>query len=117
MEKQTEEAIIIAINELTTQWGYRNITELLRKWYQYQGYAAFNSSYDSNEPDYLCVLQTPEGGPIYCSSTKRLYQELQKCRSANRRYELCPAPDPTTQMWRVVGNFELVNEDDEEIED
>src|SRR5204863_6042451 len=43
-----------AIQELVTQWGYRDITDLIRR---------VNEQLDHLEFDYLCVLQEPDGSP------------------------------------------------------
>jgi hypothetical protein len=62
--------------------------------------------------DYLCVLQTPEGGPVYCRRERQLFKELEDARAMGHRWEQCPAPDPEENLWMIVGNFDL--DDDEE---
>jgi hypothetical protein len=107
--EERAQAVKDAIAELTAQWGYRDITELIC-----QMNAADAAEYPAEhreEQAYLCVLQTPEGGPVYCRSSRRLFKELQAARATNTPYERCPAPDPCQHMWMVAGNFDL--EDDE----
>jgi hypothetical protein len=88
-----------AIQELTQQWGYRDITELIRRVYEQQLDEPFSF-------DYLCVLQQPNGEPFYCPSERLLWSELNDARAEGHGYEQCPAPEPEQQLWLVVGNFE-----------
>jgi len=107
--EERAQAVKDAIAELTARWGYRDITELIC-----QMNAADAAGYPGErreEQVYLCVLQTPEGGPVYCRSSRRLFKELQAARDKNTPYEHCPAPDPRQHPWMVTGNFDL--EDDE----
>lgn len=98
-----------AITELTTKWGYRDITALIAAWNHYQA-QQFREE-PRSATTYVCILQTPAGGPVYCRTDKRLIRELSAARIRNEPYERCLAPDPTDNMWMVVGNFEI---DDEE---
>lgn len=98
-------AIAAAITELTTQWGYRDITSFIRGWETQQA-----QQYPEERRQvipYLCVLQTPEGGPVYCAQATRLFTELDAARLRQEQYASCPAPDPEQHPWMVVGNFEL----------
>jgi hypothetical protein len=105
------EAVQAAIAELTTKWGYRDISALI---------AVINTLNTEEDPQYadpttyLCVLQTPEGGPIYCKTAKRLFRELEAARVRNKPYTQCPAPNPEQNLWMVVGNFAPDDEDEEE---
>lgn len=110
--QEQEPAIREAITELVTKWGYRDISALIASWKQYLA-----EQYPEEPTDittYLCILQTPEGGPVYCRSTKRLFRELETARSRNEPYAECPAPDPAQHMWMVAGNFEIEDEDEDE---
>ena len=102
--------VLEAISELTARWGYRDVTELLRQ------HLRDTPPEEEDQPtfEYLCVLQSPEGGPIYCRTSRRLFKELEASRNANMPYEEgCPAPDPRKHMWMITGgNFDL--DDDEE---
>lgn len=99
------QAIAEAINELLSRWGYREITQLVEDYYR--------SIDPEKEPEYyLCVLQTPEGGPAYCRSARRLLKEVEKARAAGTEYAQCPAPRPEDHMWMVVGNFSEAEEDE-----
>jgi hypothetical protein len=93
----SQTTIDAAVNKLVTQWGYRLITELIEAYYQHLG--------EECEP-YLAILQTPEGGPVYCRDATRLCKELDRARTTGIRYTSCPAPRPEEQMWLVIGNFE-----------
>jgi hypothetical protein len=106
--QRQEPAIQAAITELTTQWGYRNISTLIAEWKQH--YAEQYPPEEADTTTYLCVLQSPEGGPVYCKSEGRLFKELETARTRNEPYEQCPAPDPTHNMWMVVGNFDIEDE-------
>ena len=105
-EQREQQQAQEAITELITKWGYRDVTGLLRLVYEQEAWGEFN---------YLCVLQSPEGGPVYCAQPRRLFKELTKARNLNVQYEMCPAPDPKANLWMIVGNFE-VDEDDEEVQ-
>ena len=107
--EERAQAVKDAIAELTAQWGYRDISELIRQ--MNAAYAAEDPGEYREEQSSLCVLQTPEGGPVYCRSSRRLFKELQAARDKNIPYERCPAPDPRQHPWMVAGNFDL--EDDE----
>jgi hypothetical protein len=104
-----EPAIQAAITELVTKWGYRDISALIAAWKQ-----RYAEQYpeDADTTTYLCILQSPEGGPIYCKSEARLFKELETARTRNEPHEQCPAPDPAQNMWMVVGNFDIENEDE-----
>jgi hypothetical protein len=77
-----------AIAELTGQWGYRDITDLMRR---------VREQLDL-EFDYLCVLQEPDGSPVYCRQARRLWRRLSEARAEGRRYDECPAPDPEKNL-------------------
>ena len=114
-ETNTQEhqpAIKETITELTTRWGYRDISALIAAWKKH--YAEQYPDEPTNATTYLCVLQTPEGGPVYCRSAKRLFKELEAARSRNEPYAACPAPDPAQNLWMVVGNFDIGDEDEED---
>jgi hypothetical protein len=91
-----------AIAELTGQWGYRDITDLVRR---------VNEQEDLDF-DYLCVLQEPDGSPVYCRRARRLFKELSAARAEGHRYEECPVPDPEKNLWMIIGNFD--DEDDDQ---
>lgn len=91
-------AIDAAVNELVTQWGYRLITELIKVYYRRLGEVC---------ESYLAILQTPEGGPVYCRDATRLFKELDGARATAIRYTSCPAPRAEEHMWLVIGNFEM----------
>ncbi len=98
-----------AIAELTGQWGYRDITALIRR---------VNDQLDAVDGDmqrfdYLCVLQQPDGSPLYCHRERKLFKELNDARVAGHRYEQCPAPDPAKNLWMVIGNFDLEDDEDQ----
>lgn len=95
--QREQETVTQAISELITKWGYRDVTGLLRLVYKQEQWGEFN---------YLCVLQSPEGGPVYCAMSHRLFKELTKARTLNVEYETCPAPDPKVNIWMIVGNFD-----------
>lgn len=99
-QEERAQAIQDALIELTTTWGYRDVTALIR-----QAHAADAAEYPGTDrEDYLCVLQTPQGGPVYCRSSSRLSEELQKARDRNTPYACCPAPDPSVHPR---SNFDL----------
>jgi len=106
-----------AIQELTEQWGYRDITELIRRVNAQLDAMEQDEEDRENGPlpgfDYLRVVQTPEGGPVYCRQEQQLFKELDEARRGGHHYEHCPAPDPVKNIWMVIGNFDL-DEDEEE---
>lgn len=104
-----EQAIQAAMSELVTRWGYRDISALITAWKLHD---AEQSPEEAETSTYLCVLQTPEGGPVYCRTAKRLFRELVAAQARNEPHEQCPAPDPAHQMWMVVGNFDIEDEDE-----
>ncbi|MBA2397057.1 MAG: hypothetical protein H0V70_30415 [Ktedonobacteraceae bacterium] len=101
-ETSTQEQAAIA--ELTTKWGYRDISALIVAWKKHM---AEQYREDADTTTYLCVLQTPEGGPVYCRTAKRLFRELETAQARNEPHEQSPAPDPAQNMWMVVGNFDI----------
>jgi len=91
------EAITAALTELVTRWGYRDITTLMMERYQQQ-------EQEHPEEIYLAILQTPEGGPVYCKSASRLLQALKEARETGVEYTECPASSPIDNRWLVAGN-------------
>lgn len=87
-----EQAHVIrsAIDELTSR-GYRDVTELVRPYYK--------GGFDD-----LCVLQQPDGSPVYCRAASEVFALLQIARSTYT-VGTQPAADPSHEVWRVVGNF------------
>lgn len=115
MEMNTQKqdrSVQAVLTELVTTWGYRDISSFI---------AQQRKSFTEDAPDcadsitYLCVLQEPKGGPIYCRSAKRLFKELEVARTRNESYRQCPAPDPAApgNLWMVIGNFEIDDEEEE----
>jgi hypothetical protein len=100
-----------AYQELLALWGYRDITELIN-----QIDDQLQQQCQTERREYLCVLQSPEGGPVYCQRARRLFKELDSARRQGQRYEQCPAPDPVQFPWMVVGNL-TVDEDEDDEED
>ncbi len=100
-----------AIKELIGQWGYRDITELVRR---------VQEQLDAMEEgnitgiDSLCVLQEPDGSLIYCQNKRSVLLELDEARTRGRYYKQCPAPDPKMFLWMVIGNFESDEPEEEE---
>ncbi len=103
MNEQMSETV--AIQELVTQWGYRDITSLIR---------SVNEQED-REFAYLCVLQEPDGSPVYCRTARRLWRRLSEARAEGHHYDTCPAPDPSRpeNLWMVIGNFDCEDEDED----
>jgi hypothetical protein len=111
-------ATAAAIAELVTQWGYRDVTELIKRVNAQLDAMEQDEEDRENGPllpsfDYLHVVQTPEGGPVYCRQEQQLFKELDKARRGGHHYEHCPAPDPVKNIWMIIGNFDL-DEDEEE---
>lgn len=100
-----------AIHELCGKYGYRDISALIAV-DTLQFAAEFPQLFRDDVPEaYVCILQTPEGAPIYCRTQERLFQELARAQDGGKFYKSCPVPDPRENMWMVVGNFESEKED------
>jgi hypothetical protein len=90
-----EQAIEEAIQELTRR-GYRNVTELVKPFYE------------EGDFDYLCVLQKPHGEPAYCQLPETLFVILEAARTNNETSEMRTAPEPSSAIaWTLVGNFAI----------
>lgn len=100
-----EQQIQEIIAELVSTYGYRNITELIKAHRLAHAEPGEISTFQ-----YLCVLQTPKGGPRYCKHARALLAEQHIAREAGQHYETCPAPDPRENIWMVAGNFEIDEE-------
>jgi hypothetical protein len=89
-----EQAQVIkrAVAELADR-GYREVTALVRAGY---GEGEFTS---------LCVVQEPDGSPVYCRTASEVFTLLQTAQFTSA-LGTQPAPDPSGELWRVVGNFD-----------
>jgi hypothetical protein len=102
--QEKERQITAAVKELVTQWGYRDITALIRRVYEQQQVAPF---------EYLSVLQRPSNEPFYCRRAADLFKELDEARRAGHYYpEGCPAPNPEKNLRLLVG-YVIASFDDE----
>jgi hypothetical protein len=101
--ERAQEALI----ELTERWGYRDITGIVKVEYERLERPLFDPATRAR-PRFLCVLQTPEGGPVYCFQPAQVIGELDNARAKGREYpQGCPAPDPADpkNLWLVVPTF------------
>jgi hypothetical protein len=97
-----------AVAELVTRWDYRDVTRQVQDWYTHDARATGTPCTFA----YLCVLQRPDGNPVYCRTLQRLLATLDEARRLQR---VRTAPEPEAMpLWTLIGNFDLEPEEGKE---
>lgn len=90
-----------AVTELVTRWDYRDVTRQVQDWYTHDAQVTGTPCTFA----YLCVLQRPDGNPVYCRTLQRLLATLDEARRLQR---VRTAPEPEAMpLWTLIGNFDL----------
>lgn len=91
----TPETLETAVAELTGQRGYREVTALVKPYYE-------------EDFEYLHVFQKPNGEPTYCRTQQDVFTLLNAARTNNKTNETRRAEEPTdANSWTLVGNFDF----------